>query len=78
MKKRSEIEAKSLEAAGRKSTSFFLTDDEKKKIKDFADDIGMSQREAILAAIDQYYRQGKPDVPAVLEKLAKELRAKKW
>lgn len=74
MKETSKAVSKSREAAGRKSTSLYLTDEEREELKDFATEIGLGQREAIFEAIRKFKSQGKITKAQILAEIDRRLK----
>lgn len=75
MKETSKAVSKSREAAGRRSTSFYLTDAERETLTAFTEEIGAkSQREAIFEAIAKYRAQGKISKAQILAEIERRLK----
>lgn len=74
MKDTSKATKKSREKQGVTPTSFALTAEEKKLIDDWAKELGVSRKEAILEAIRSAQKQGEPTNAQLLAILKGRLR----
>lgn len=74
MKKTSKAVAKSREAAGLKSSSYYMTDEERSEIKLLAAEMGCSQKDAIVSAVRRFKNQGAITNEWLLDELRKRLK----
>ncbi len=74
MTKQAKAVAKSRAEAGLKSTSFYMTEAERQEIKALAAEMGCSQKDAIIAAVEAYKRQGALSNEALLLELKRRLK----
>jgi len=74
MKKTSKAVAESRKAAGIKSTSFYLTDEERAEIDALADELNTSRKGAIMEAVRGFKSQGALTNERLLQELKRRLK----
>ncbi len=74
MSKAAKAVSKSRAEAGLKSTSFYMSVAERQMIKTLATEMKCSQKDAIVAAVEAYWRQGALTNEALLLELKRRLK----